>query len=507
MEAEEAGMDAEDKLSGFIFMCNQMTKPECYRYRVFALPAGRKHVVERINPGMHLFLFDTDVKLLYGIYLATSTGMLNIEPYAFGGRFPAQVSFKIYQDCWPLAENQFKHAIKENYQNHSHKFNPELNTRQVRSLLEMFRPLDVPTTVPRYPGLNEIHSASMLQLPPRNDVFHQTPRASLSGDSYLSRMLPTHAPKLMSHRHLNELEEPTGWANSVAGQSVPSQASRNQILALVYTNTPEGAYATRAVSSYTPSLPYPQYVQENFLNPQPEFHSFLRNNSGHAQSMQNSQRAQLNVLHSQPEFYSSMMTMDRNHAQSLQHSQHQHLNVVHTQAQFHSSTVTVGSRNCHDQSLQYSQQARLNHNVLLPPPDFHSSMTTSSSYTQSLQDPSPPPGVDLSVVNVGSSHAQMPWDPHSTHQNIQNPQPDYYSSATNVSSSYDQSFLGPQHTYQKAQNLQPDYGSSVNINHTNVVMQPHATASPYVPEHVISTTYSVQGSGPHSRGDTQWSTY
>lgn len=93
MEAEEAGMDAEDKLSGFIFMCNQMTKPECYRYRVFALPAGRKHVVERINPGMHLFLFDTDVKLLYGIYLATSTGMLNIEPYAFGGRFPAQVSF------------------------------------------------------------------------------------------------------------------------------------------------------------------------------------------------------------------------------------------------------------------------------------------------------------------------------------------------------------------------------------------------------------------------------
>ncbi|CAK8568063.1 unnamed protein product [Lathyrus sativus] len=503
MEAEEVGVDAEDKLSGFIFMCNKMTKPECYRYRVFALPAGRKHVVERINPGMHLFLFDTDVKLLYGTYLATSTGMLNIEPFAFQGRFPAQVSFKIYQDCWPLPENQFKHAIKENYQNHSHKFNPELNTRQVSSLLKMFRPLDVPTTVPRHPGLNEIHSASMLQLPPRNGVFHQTP---LSGDSYLSKMSPTHAPKLMSYRHLNGLEEPTGWANYVAGQSVPSQASRNQILAVAYTNTPEGAYATRAVSRYTPSLPYPQYAHEDFLNVLPEFHSFLRNDSGHAQSMQNFQRAELNVLHSQPEFYSSMMTMDRSHAQYLQHSQHQHLNVADTRAQFHSSTVTVGSRNSYDQSLQYSQQAHLNHNVLLPPPDFHSSMTTDSSCTQSLQDP-PRPGVDLSVVNVGSSHAQMPWDPHSTHQNIQNLQPGYYSSATNVSSSYGQSFLGTQHTYQEAQNLQPDHGSSVNMNHTNVVMQPHGSTSPYVPQHVISTTYSVQGTGPHSSGDNQWSTY
>ncbi|KAL5074998.1 hypothetical protein RYX36_013982 [Vicia faba] len=500
MEVEEVGMDAEDKLSGFIFMCNQMTKPECYRYRVFALPAGRKHVVERINPGMHLFLFDTDAKLLYGIYLATSSGMLNIEPYAFGGRFPAQVSFKIYQDCWPLLENQFKHAIKENYQNHSHKFNPELNARQVRSLLEMFRALDVPTIVPRHPGLNEIHSASMLQLPPRNGVFHQTSGACLSGDSYLSRMFPTHASKLMSHRYLNGLEEPTGWSGSIATQSYPSQASRNQILALAHANTPEGAYETRTVSSHTPSLPYPQYAHENFLNPQAEFHSFLRNDSGHAQSMHNSQRAQLNVLHSQPEFYSSMMTMGRNHTQPLQHSQHQHLNVVHTRAQFHSSTVTVGSINSHDQSLQYSQQAHLNHNVLLPPHEFHSSMMTGSSYTQSLQDSPPPPGFEPPVENVSRSHAQMPWDPHSTHQNIQNPQPDYYSSATNVSSSYGQSFLGAQHTYLEAQNRQPDYGSSVNMNHTNVVMQSHAT-SPYVPQHVISTTYSVQGSGvdPYKR--------
>lgn len=90
---EEEGMDNQEKLAGFIFMCNKMTKPECYRYRVFGLPSGRKHVVEKINPGSYLFLFDTDVKLLYGIYIATTSGKLRLEPLAFGQRFPAQVTF------------------------------------------------------------------------------------------------------------------------------------------------------------------------------------------------------------------------------------------------------------------------------------------------------------------------------------------------------------------------------------------------------------------------------
>jgi len=112
MEFREDGVDDHNKLSGFIFMCNRITKPECYRYRVFGLPAERKHDVEKINPGTYLFLFDTDVKLLYGIYMATSTGKLEIEPLAFGHKFPAQVSLYNLSTLVLLPHSKTDHFVK-----------------------------------------------------------------------------------------------------------------------------------------------------------------------------------------------------------------------------------------------------------------------------------------------------------------------------------------------------------------------------------------------------------
>ncbi|CAI9113746.1 OLC1v1014415C1 [Oldenlandia corymbosa var. corymbosa] len=125
--------------AGYIFMCNGRTKPECYQYRVFGLPSGRRDVVERIKPGAKLFLYDFEVKLLYGVYEATTSGSTNLEPDAFGGKFPAQVGFRIFKECLPLPEKSFKNAIKDNYT--GVKFKQELDEKQVTDLISLFSPL------------------------------------------------------------------------------------------------------------------------------------------------------------------------------------------------------------------------------------------------------------------------------------------------------------------------------------------------------------------------------
>lgn len=88
----ERRYDHHEQLPGYIFMCNGRTKTDCYRYRVFGIPRGRKDVVEGIKPGMKLFLYDFEKKLLYGVYEATIGGRLDIEPEAFDKKYPAQVS-------------------------------------------------------------------------------------------------------------------------------------------------------------------------------------------------------------------------------------------------------------------------------------------------------------------------------------------------------------------------------------------------------------------------------
>lgn len=81
----------EQHLPGYIFMCNGRTKPDCFRYRVFGIPRGGKGVVERIKPGMKLFLYDFEKRLLYGVYEASVGGKMDIEPDAFDKMYPAQV--------------------------------------------------------------------------------------------------------------------------------------------------------------------------------------------------------------------------------------------------------------------------------------------------------------------------------------------------------------------------------------------------------------------------------
>lgn len=87
--------DVKNKLAGLIFMCNSATKQDCFRYQVFGMPSTKMDLVQKVYLGMKLFLFDSDLKLMYGIYKAITPGGNELEQNAFRESkrsFPAQVN-------------------------------------------------------------------------------------------------------------------------------------------------------------------------------------------------------------------------------------------------------------------------------------------------------------------------------------------------------------------------------------------------------------------------------
>ncbi|GFZ16271.1 hypothetical protein Acr_25g0006800 [Actinidia rufa] len=211
-------MVCRDQLSGYIFMCNGKTKGDCYRYRVFGLPAARMEVVEKIKPQMKLFLFDFDLKLLHGIYIAASNGELAIEPNAFGGKFSAQASllyshhhfilltlvvfpegesirrvgkifvevrFEIFKDCLPLPESAFKQVVKDNYQGRS-KFKQELSDEQVMNLISLFRPIAIAPPQAVASLMSSAVPAQEIEPPGFEKQFGPPAELSASYDQYLA---------------------------------------------------------------------------------------------------------------------------------------------------------------------------------------------------------------------------------------------------------------------------------------------------------------------------------
>ncbi|XP_059626598.1 uncharacterized protein LOC132269429 [Cornus florida] len=122
---------------GMIFMCSSKTKKDCYQYKVLGLPASKRDIVQKVYKGMRLFLYDIDLRLMYGIYKAAGPGGYNLEPKAFKSAFPSQVRFKVMEDCLPLAEEKFKKVIKDNYFT-KNKFDCQLNSEQVKNLCKLF---------------------------------------------------------------------------------------------------------------------------------------------------------------------------------------------------------------------------------------------------------------------------------------------------------------------------------------------------------------------------------
>ncbi|GLU20814.1 hypothetical protein SLE2022_369960 [Rubroshorea leprosula] len=282
MQENEKDRHNHEELSGFIFMCNGRTKPQCYQYRVFGLPAGKREVLAKIKPGMKLFLYDFEVKLLYGIYEATSSGQLNLEEAAFSGRFPAQVRFKIYKDCLPLLESSFRQAIEYNYQKGT-KFSQELNKHQVSSLLSLFRPLVVspPNSLQPMP-LSVKEKQSGLPFPgPQYAGMHQHVRQKglEQHDCYRPLLNTGHAHPSVRHQTASALKvpsqvdtngtsmlqshvQPVLWPKNIPHGVLPSQESHHANMTHTFLAMEPLALPTTSDQYYGAELQQP-YVAGN----------------------------------------------------------------------------------------------------------------------------------------------------------------------------------------------------------------------------------------------------
>ncbi|KAK4440342.1 hypothetical protein Salat_0369100 [Sesamum alatum] len=155
MEYDEEDNGAAGSIPEFgaIFMSSSITKKECLRRKIFALPSSKAEFVKHVKAGMVLFLFEFEKRQLFGVYQASSDGAMDIVPHGFkysGKHFPAQVCFTSVWYCDPLPEREFRDAIRENYFS-AKKFNFGLSEDQVRRLLSLFSSRKLKNKIPSYP--------------------------------------------------------------------------------------------------------------------------------------------------------------------------------------------------------------------------------------------------------------------------------------------------------------------------------------------------------------------
>lgn len=83
----------KQRLCGHVFVCTTKTKPECFKRLLFGSSKAYGASVLKIKKGDILFLNNLSDDTLLGVFHAATDGGIDIEPSAWGGKFPYQVHF------------------------------------------------------------------------------------------------------------------------------------------------------------------------------------------------------------------------------------------------------------------------------------------------------------------------------------------------------------------------------------------------------------------------------
>ncbi|MCW4011056.1 MAG: DNA methyltransferase [Candidatus Bathyarchaeota archaeon] len=93
----------EREIHGFIFACTNKSQEECLTRMLFGTSRQYGAVAMRVKKGDILFLLNIDNDFLFGVFRATADARRNIEPKAWGGNYPYQVTVESLGDILPLA--------------------------------------------------------------------------------------------------------------------------------------------------------------------------------------------------------------------------------------------------------------------------------------------------------------------------------------------------------------------------------------------------------------------
>ena len=79
----------------FIMLCSNRTEKECIERNLFGGKKNSLEYIKEIKKGDFGFLLNYNTNELIGVFIAQTEAMLNLEPKAFNGDFPAQIRVKL----------------------------------------------------------------------------------------------------------------------------------------------------------------------------------------------------------------------------------------------------------------------------------------------------------------------------------------------------------------------------------------------------------------------------
>ena len=124
----------EQLIRGFLFACTEKSEKECFDRSLFATDKVYAPIVIRVRKGDLLFLNNLDTDTLYGVFKAVSDGEYNIQPDAWGGKYPYQVKVDI------LGERLSFGKSKKSLTKLGIKRNTPIIGKKLINLLDLFVP-------------------------------------------------------------------------------------------------------------------------------------------------------------------------------------------------------------------------------------------------------------------------------------------------------------------------------------------------------------------------------